>query len=248
MNDELLEEPKDKTIHMALTKAGQALHAKINLGNGTIPLEITRIVTGSGYSDNPLELTDVVGYKQTAQITDRQRYDTRSEITILLTNQGNSEAGIAPITEGYELRQIACFAIDPDDGEILYRISQFEKPNFVPPANKMGWVFNPTWNFTTENASDVVVNIDPKGLVTRDYFEKRLKEEIKKHNDDLNAHYKQFKEIQDELDKLKDLVYKLQTGQEDGVLEVNGFAQKASLQLSSGDTKPLVLKTPKGVD
>lgn len=164
------------TYQMALTTKGQVLHAKIAQGLGTIPLEITRIVTASGYSDTPLELSDVIDLRQTAQIQDRKVFGVRAEITVLMTNQGNREAGIEPLAQGYELRQIGCYAIDPDEGEILYRISQFERPNWVPAATEMGWVFTPTWNFTTENASDVVVQIDPKGLVTRDYLDRRLQE------------------------------------------------------------------------
>jgi len=153
-------------IHMQLTAKGQALNAKIQAGNGTVPLEITRVVTASGYSDNPLNLENVIDQRQTATITDRRVFGIRADVSILLTNQGNPHINEPPLLEGYTLTQFGMFATDPDEGEILYRISQFDRPNYVPAATEMGWVINPTWNFTTENASDVTVKIDPKGLAT----------------------------------------------------------------------------------
>ena len=155
-----------ETIHMHLTTKGQALNAKIQAGDGTVPLEITRVVTASGRCDDPLNLDDVVDMRQTATITDRRTFGIRAAVTIILTNQGNPIMGEPPLLEGYSLTQFGMFAIDPDEGEILYRISQFERPNYVPAATEMGWTINPTWNFVTENASEVIVNVDPNGLAT----------------------------------------------------------------------------------
>ena len=145
-------------IHMALTLKGQALNAKIQAGNGDIPLEITRIVSASGYSETPLELDDVIGQKQTAQIIRREVIGVRAAIEIELSNQG--------LAAGYTLTQFGMFAVDPEEGEILYRISQFETPTYVPAASEMGWIINPTWNFTVGNASEVIVTIDPSGMAT----------------------------------------------------------------------------------
>ena len=153
-------------IHMNLTVKGQALNAKIQAGNGTVPLEITRIVSASGTDPNPLDLTDVVGMKQTAMIIRREVIGVRAAIEIMLTNQGNPTAGEPPLAVGYALSQFGMYAIDPDEGEILYRISQFDTPNYVPAATEMGWSINPTWNFVVGNASDVVVTIDPSGMAT----------------------------------------------------------------------------------
>ena len=153
-------------IHMNLTAKGQALNAKIQAGNGTVPLEITRVVSAAGYSPTPLILNDVIDMKQTATIVRREIISFRAAIEITLTNQGNPSAGEPPLAVGYPLSQLGMYAIDPDEGEILYRISQFDKPNYVPVATEMGWTINPTWNFIVGNASDVIVNIDPSGLAT----------------------------------------------------------------------------------
>lgn len=145
-------------VDLALTKAGQALKAKIEAGYGTIALKITRIVTASGTSDDPLGLTDVVDQRQEFTITGRSTEDARTTIRAVLTNAG--------LDKGYALSQIGFFAIDPDEGEILYRISQFETPNYVPAATERAWTYEPSFNFFTGNASEVTVNIDPSGLAT----------------------------------------------------------------------------------
>lgn len=145
-------------VDLALTAAGQRLRAKIEAGYGTIALKITRIVTASGTSDTPLALTDVVNQKQEFTITGRYTEDARTTIKAVLTN--------AELSKGYTLSQIGFYALDPDEGEILYRISQFETPNYVPASTERGWTYEPSFNFFTGNASDVDVKIDPSGIAT----------------------------------------------------------------------------------
>ncbi len=154
-------------VNLALTTAGQALKAKIEAGEGKLPLDITRIVTGAGTSFDPLNLTEVVDFRQEFSITGRVTTGARTSISALLSNYGNPDAGIAPLLRGYPLSQIGFYANDPDDGEILYRISQFDAPNWVPAMSERGWMYEPTFNIITGNASEVVVHIDPSGFPTR---------------------------------------------------------------------------------
>ena len=154
------------SIHLALTEKGKALMAKINKGDGAIPLDITRVVTASGYSAMPLELNDVVDHRQTMSIVSKSQDGPRATIHVFLSNQGNPAQGLPPVATGYNLRQIGMFAIDPDEGEILFRISQFEHPNYVPAAREMGWSIGPKWNFVVGNASEVTVVVDPAGMAT----------------------------------------------------------------------------------
>lgn len=153
-------------VDLALTAAGQRLKAKIEAGFGTIALKITRIVTASGTSDEPLLLTDVVNQKQEFTITGRYTEDARTTIKAVLTN--------AELSKGYTLSQIGFYALDPDDGEILYRISQFETPNYVPASTERGWTYEPSFNFFTGNASAVIVKIDPAGIATLDAIYKSV--------------------------------------------------------------------------
>ena len=156
------------SIHMELTAKGSALAAKIEKGKGDIPLEITRIVSASSTSPDPLglEFLSDLDIRQTARITRQESLGSRASIEVLLSNQGNPTAGEPAIMTGYELFQLGMGAIDPDEGEILYRISQYENSTWVPPATEMGWTINPGWNFVVGNATQVIVQIDPTGMAT----------------------------------------------------------------------------------
>jgi len=157
-------------LNLVLTTAGEALMAKINLGNGTIPLEITRVVTSADNSGDPLNMD--VGEITIAQefiITGRQRIGARAIISTYLNNFGNPSATppVPALAVGYTLSRVWFFANDPDDGEIPLRVSQFSQPNYVPAATERSWEYSPTWNFTTGNASTVIINIDPASSVTK---------------------------------------------------------------------------------
>ena len=156
------------SIHMELTAKGDALMAKIKKGKGDIPLEITRIVSASSRSPNPQELEYLsdLEIRQTARIIRQESIGSRAVIETILTNLGNPTVGEPPITVGYELFQLGMGAMDPDEGEILYRISQFERSAWVPPVTEMGWTVNPGWNFVVGNATQVIVQIDPAGMAT----------------------------------------------------------------------------------
>ena len=160
-------------INLQLTTAGQALNAKIQLGSGTIPLEITRIVTGSGTSPDPLNLTNVVDEQQEFVITGRTVSGTRAIINTMLTNFGNPP-DIPPLTQGYNLSQVGIYAMDPDEGEVLYRISQFENSNWVPALSERPWELMLEFSFTVGNASEVVIEINPSGFVTKGEVENLL--------------------------------------------------------------------------
>jgi len=153
-------------VILALTPLGQALQAKIGLGNGMIPLIITRIVSGAGTSPTPSLLTDVVDKKQTFSITGRDSSGSQTVIRANLTNQGNPAAGEPPLIAEYELHQIGMYAHDPDIGEILYRITQIEKGIHVPEAATRSWLFAPSFEIKTENASEVIINITAGGIAS----------------------------------------------------------------------------------
>jgi len=181
-----------KTVGLDLTLKGQALNAKIQAGDGTVPLNITRFVTASGSSDDPWSLEDVVNFEQNAPITSRKIFGLRANISILMTNWGTppnpetGDPGESPLTTGYVLSQIGCYAIDPDEGEILYRIMQLDPPNFMPAMNEMPVTLNPTFNITTGNASEVNITIDPSGMALavdlNDHIDAALNSEQGVHN------------------------------------------------------------------
>jgi hypothetical protein len=167
-------------INLALTAAGEALMAKIKLGNGTLPLTITRIVTSSQPSPDPLNSTALVAEEQQFRIIGKTALGARTTIRTYLNNFGDPSTTppTPPLAVGYTMAQIGIFAIDPDDGEILMRISQFDSPNYVPAANERAWEFEPSFNFVTGNASVVNITIDASGTATvgqvNDHVEKTI--------------------------------------------------------------------------
>ena len=168
------------SIHMELTAKGEALAAKIQKGNGTVPLEITRIVAASGRSPDPLSLgfLSELDIRQTARITRQESHGSRASVEAVLTNIGNPSAGEPPLAAGYELFRLGMGAIDPDEGEILYRVSQFENSAWVPPATEMGWTISLGWNFVVGNATHVTVQIDPLGMATVRQLEAHINDTV----------------------------------------------------------------------
>jgi len=167
---------------LALTNQGRALNAKIQEGNGTIPLEILEIVSAAGRTEFPELATGLVDPKLSFDIISSKSDLAITSINALLTNAGNPDKGIPPLAEGYPLTQIGIFARDPDLGRILYRISQYENPIPIPAASERGMSYEPTFEITTSNASTVIIEIDPHGLVTRAYFDEQI-EQLKQYDE-----------------------------------------------------------------
>lgn len=213
-----------KQVDLALTTAGQALKAKIEAGLGTIALKITRVVTASGVSDDPLNLADVVEQKQEFSITGRTTTGTRTTISAVLTN--------AELIEGYPLSQIGFYAMDPDEGEILYRISQFAVPNYVPAANERGWTYKPSFNFFTGNARVVELKIDPAGIATLEQIFKAIEvSDRDTPSAGVRLHCRTVKSVPNyrPFDPIPDI-----PGTEDGVIETESGLSRGFVETESG--------------
>jgi len=159
---------------LALTALGQALKAKIEQGNGLIPLKITRIVSASGTSPDLINLTDVVNPKLEFGITRVSSQGARTIIEAILTNTGAPSDGVPPLAVGYPMSQVGFYAIDPDEGEILYRISQYDNPIYVPAAQERGWTYTPSFNIVTGNATTVLIEISAVGTVPMSVFNEHI--------------------------------------------------------------------------
>ncbi|MDR2569873.1 MAG: hypothetical protein LBD23_06195 [Oscillospiraceae bacterium] len=152
-----------------LTTKGLTLRAKIDLGKGDIPLEITRIVAGSGTSTDPLNLTDVIDPKATFTITNRELNGGRAVIEGYINNFGDPEADppVPPLEVGYSIRQIGVYALDPDVGEILFQIAQPQTPSAMPARSEMPHRIMPIFDMTVGNAKEVIIEINPMQFATR---------------------------------------------------------------------------------
>lgn len=150
-----------------LTDKGTALLAKLTQGN---TLTITKAVIGAGYV-NPTLLA-----KQTA-VTDPK--DTLAFRPVAYPEEGKCSITVAmnndATTAGYTVLQVGIFAQDPDDGEILFLISQAANNTsgtIVPSATEMPG-FSAEWTFYLAygQADSVEVTVDPAGGVTREEME-----------------------------------------------------------------------------
>ena len=147
-------------INMIYTAAGLALQAKMETG---VSLNITRIAAGAGTSNDLINAVGVTDPRQELTITGTEQKGTQAYIFAILSNAG--------LLTGYDLTQIGIYADDPDDGEILYKIVQFERAYPISaevdfPNLSIDCVFTDT----VSNASTVNVIVDPSGVVTSGQF------------------------------------------------------------------------------
>lgn len=100
-----------------VTEKGLALILKTQIQS--IKLEFSKIVTGSGEYAEDETLNDVAALKQPMQefgISSVDMVDPKTvKLTTALTNEGLEKA--------YFMREIGLYAVDPDEGDILYSLS-----------------------------------------------------------------------------------------------------------------------------
>ena len=146
-----------------LTDQGKALQAKLLQGQ---TLKITRVTTGS-------KKVPIVDLRQQTDVTEGgyditlQPSRTEGEKTILpvlLENTG--------LKESYDLWQVGFFAEDPDEGEILFCISQASQAKHIPSeAESPG--YSVTWDFyfNPSNTVSFEVVLNSSGLVNIEAYQ-----------------------------------------------------------------------------
>lgn len=146
-----------------LTDKGATLLSKLTQGN---TLNITKAITGSGY------VTPGLLSKQTEVTSPQQGLEFRPvsypeegqcTITVALKNEG--------LATGYEATQVGLYATDPDEGEILFFISQAadEGSGTIVPSETEMPGYSAEWIFYLKygQADGVNVTVDPAGTVSR---------------------------------------------------------------------------------
>lgn len=164
-----------------LTDQGKALQAKLLQGQ---TLKITRVTTGS-------KKVPIVDLRQQTDVTEGgyditlQPSRTEGEKTILpvlLENTG--------LKESYDLWQVGFFAEDPDEGEILFCISQASQAKHIPSeAESPG--YSVTWDFyfNPSNTVPFEVVLNSSGLVNIEAYQEHTEaiSEVNKKVDSLNS-------------------------------------------------------------
>lgn len=163
-----------------LTDKGTALQAKLIQGQ---TLKISRVTTGS-------KKVPIVDLRQQTDVTEGgyditlQPSRTEGEKMILPVLLENTS-----LKESYDLWQVGFFAEDPDEGEILFCISQVSQAKHVPSeAESPG--YSVTWNFyfNTSNTVPFEVVLDSSGLVNIEAYREHTEaiSEVNRRADDLD--------------------------------------------------------------
>ncbi len=139
---------------LQMTAAGRDLQAKAQTG---VPLNFSRVAIGDG--ENPVDyepLVNLVSEKKSLDLAGFELLgDGTSKLKVLLTNEG--------IVEGFFIREIGVFAVDPDTStEILYSYSNADQYIDYLPAFGGATIVEMTFDLYTVvgNATTVTATIN----------------------------------------------------------------------------------------
>lgn len=150
-----------------LTAKGRALQAKVEAGQ---TLELTKMKLGSG-TPEPEEIDNLTDLKQPQNIMGISSKTVENNIcevtSVILTSNINTP---------FYAREWGLFANDPNEGEILYMYTTDPNPDYIPDKNS-ALVISASYalNIAVLNMDNIIVNIDPEGLITAGILEEELK-------------------------------------------------------------------------
>ena len=170
-----------------MTQKGLALQSKLIAGN---TLDITKVEIGAGYVTPGLlmQQTAVSDPKKTLNMVSGITYPEQGKCAVKI-NINNDD-----VTTGYTAMQVGIYAMDPDEGEILYFISQAESGTGteVPSKTEMpGYSAEWTFYFQYGQADNVNVTVDPSNTVSQSemesYVQQHMGEYVKKTGDTMTG-------------------------------------------------------------
>ena len=141
---------------------GHALMSKLIAGSGTCNFSAIRTST-TVYTQGQLEsgLTSLTNIKQSTEISSISRINNTSvNIKGALNNKD--------LVTGYTVNTIGLYAIDHDEGEILYAVARAIHAGYMPPYNGItssGILFD--FVITVGNAENVTVIVNPAAVATQ---------------------------------------------------------------------------------
>lgn len=146
---------------LVITNKGQALLAKMITGEGSV--EFTKVSASStAYTDAQLEgLTSLSNVKQTSLISKITRTNgVAIKVEAAFTN--------TELTAGYYMKALGLYAVDPDDGEILYAVTRETSGNCYMPAYNGITVSGAYVQLVTTvgNAENVSLEVDQAAVAT----------------------------------------------------------------------------------
>lgn len=159
-------------IGVHLTKKGRNLIAKGLTGT---QIQFTRVKIGDGQPAGQKldELSDLIAPKKELSINSiKAEGDGQCRVRTHLTNIG--------LEVGLFVYELGVFALDPDDGEILYGYTTAETPDFLPPEGG-ATLINHQFDLMTivGNATNISTKFDVDGYVSQADFDE-LKNELQR--------------------------------------------------------------------
>ena len=147
---------------LIITEKGQALIAKIIVGNSS-NIQFTRIATSNKeYQESELfQLTALEGIKQSSAVSNiTQTNAVTIQVETAFTN--------AELQEGYYIKTMGLYAVDPDEGEILYAVTKATVGScYIPPCNSITVSGILVQLVTTVgNSENVSFEVDPAAVAT----------------------------------------------------------------------------------
>ena len=165
---------------LIITDAGRALLAKMISGSGNI--EFTNVSAScTEYTDAELGgLTSLSDVKQTSRISKVTRTnEVAVKVEAAFTNK--------ELTEGYYMKALGLYAVDPDAGEILYAVTRETSGNCHMPAYNGATVSGAYIQLVTTvgTAENVSLEVDSGAYATMGDI-RTLEEKIGELNEQLN--------------------------------------------------------------
>jgi len=144
-----------------ITGKGQALMAKLIAGSGIANFSAIKTSSTVYTQEQLASLTSLTNIKQSTSISSISRInDTSVNIKGALNNKD--------LATGYTVNTIGLYAIDPDEGEILYAVARATQAGYMPPYNSItssGILFD--FVITVGNAANVTVTVNPAAVATQ---------------------------------------------------------------------------------
>ena len=163
-----------------LTAKGRALDAKVTAGLTT--LTFTRMKIGSG-NVTPEEIDTMTDLKSPRLVIGISSCEVSEADPTICSVIGVAKSD--DVETSFLVKEQGLFAMDPDDGEILYAVMLDSEPDKMPNKN----VPSPLSimyqiNIVSDNAADITAIIDPAGLVTV----QTMNAAINSHDSNATAH------------------------------------------------------------
>lgn len=150
-----------------ITTKGMALNAKILSG---VQMEFTKAAIGDGSYDSDTSLSDMTDLKNKRQEVGFSSCEVKSNNQVMLRSVFSN----AEITEGYKIREFGVYAMDPDEGEILYSITTaVEGQEDTMPALTQNGLVTMTFEsyISVSNTSNVTITGGSGGFASAEEVE-----------------------------------------------------------------------------